>query len=439
MICHRKKLVRALTVVGVLTLIAGAAQGATLQEVVQRTLVSSPDLLVDVTERLARDQELERAKGGYLPTLDLVAGAGRERSRNATTDDEWKWLTRKEASLIANQLIFDGMYTPSEIDRQAARVNSQAYRVYGVSQDVAADTVEVYLEVLRRQSLLELARQNLKVHERIRDQIQARSESGVSSRADFAQIAARVALAQSNTVTEETNLRDAETNYVRVTGEVPENLSPVPPVKERLPATRDEAVAQAIANNAVLQSAGADIQAAQAQHEASKSGYYPRVDLELSSTWSEDVQGYDGEEDYLTAMLNLRWNLFNGGRDRARDRQTAELVNEAKEVRNRTHRQVEESIRLAWAAYRASEGQAGFLRQHVEESETTRDAYAKQFKLGQRSLLDLLNTENEVFEARRNELSNTYDGLFAQYRLLRGMSVLTDVLGLTVPAEAKTL
>ncbi len=439
MVCHRRKIVRALTAAGVVILVAGAAQGATLQEVVQRTLVSSPDLLVDVTERLARDQELERAKGGYLPTLELVAGAGRERSRNATTDEEWKWLTRKEAGLIANQLIFDGMYTPSEIDRQAARVNSQAYRVYSVSQNVAADAVEVYLEVLRRQSLLELARQNLKVHERIRDQIQARSESGVSSRADFAQIAARVALAQSNTVIEETNLRDAETNYMRVTGEAPANLSPVPPVKEQLPATRDDAVEQAIANNATLQSAGADIQAAQAQHEASKSGYYPRVDLELSSTWSEDVQGYDGEEDYLTAMLNLRWNLFNGGRDRARDRQTAELVNEAKEVRNRTHRQVEESVRLAWAAYQASESQADFLRQHVEESEKTRDAYAKQFKLGQRSLLDLLNTENELFEARRNELSNTYDGLFAQFRLLRGMSVLTDVLGLTVPEAAKTL
>jgi adhesin transport system outer membrane protein len=226
---------------------------------------------------------------------------------------------------------------------------------------------------------------------------------------------------------------------MRVTGEAPANLSPVPPVKEQLPATRDDAVEQAIANNATLQSAGADIQAAQAQHEASKSGYYPRVDLELSSTWSEDVQGYDGEEDYLTAMLNLRWNLFNGGRDRARDRQTAELVNEAKEVRNRTHRQVEESVRLAWAAYQASESQADFLRQHVEESEKTRDAYAKQFKLGQRSLLDLLNTENELFEARRNELSNTYDGLFAQFRLLRGMSVLTDVLGLTVPEAAKTL
>ena len=435
----RKKICQALAVAGLTTLIAGPVAATTIQEVVQQTLESNPDVMVDVKERLARNHELDQAKGGYLPTLDLVAGIGRERSRNATTDEKWKDLTRKEASLIASQLLFDGMYTGSEVDRQAARVNSQAYRVNGISQNAAADAVEVYLDVLRRQSLVTLAKENLKVHERIHDQIKARSDSGVGSKADFSQIAARLALANSNTVAEQTNLRDAETNYVRVVGEVPEDLQPVASMSEKLPATSDEVLDKAIANNAILRSAGADIQAAQAQHEASKSTYYPHINLELSRTWNEDVQGFEGDEDYMAAMVNMRWNLYNGGRDKARDQQTAELVNESKEIRNRARRQVEESIRLAWAAYQASETQAGYLKQHVDESLSTRDAYGKQFKIGQRSLLDVLNTENELFDAKRSELNNKYDGLYAQYRLLRCMCVITDALGVKVAEEANPL
>ena len=431
-----KELARALAIAGLASSFSVPLSAVTLQEAVERTLTSNPDVQVDVKQRLARNYELEQAKGGYYPTLDLVAGAGRERSRNATTDEKWKTLTRREAGLIANQLLFDGMYTSSEVDRQTARVNAQAHRVKGVSQNAAADAVEAYIEVLRRQSLVKLADENLKVHERIFDQIKARTESGVGSRADLAQISARVALARSNTVVEETNLRDAETNYSRVVGEAPMDLQPVPSMKGEMPASREEAVEKAIANNAILQSAAADIRAAQAQREASKSTYYPRVDLELSRTWNEDVQGYEGDEDYMAAMVNMRWNLYNGGRDQARERENAERVSEAKEVRNRTYRQVEESIRLAWAAYQASENQVEYLRLRAEESVNTRDAYAKQFRLGQRSLLDLLNTENEVFDAQRNQSDNRYDGLLAQYRLLRGMSVLTDVLGIELADEA---
>lgn len=434
-----KKLARALAIAGLASSFSVPLYAVTLQEAVERTLASNPDVQVDVKQRLARNYELEQAKGGYYPTLDLVAGAGRERSLNATTGETWKTLTRREAGLIANQLLFDGMYTSSEVDRQTARVNAQAHRVKGVSQNVAADAVEAYIEVLRRESLVTLADENLKVHERIFDQIKVRTESGVGNRADLAQISARVALARSNTVVEETNLRDAETNYSRVVGEAPMELQPVPSMKDLMPASREEAVEKALANNAILQSAAADIEAAQAQREASKSTYYPHVDLELSRTWNEDVQGYEGDEDYMAAMVNMRWNLYNGGRDQARERETAERVNEAKEIRNRAYRQVEESIRLAWAAYQASENQVEYLKLRADESLNTRDAYAKQFRLGQRSLLDLLNTENELFDARRNQSNNHYDGLLAQYRLLRGMSVLTDVLGITLADEANPI
>ena len=133
--------------------------------------------------------------------------------------------------------------------------------------------------------------------------------------------------------------------------------------------------------------------------------------------------------DDLEAMLRMRYNLYRGGSDAARKRATALNVNEARDVRDRSLRQLEETVQLAWAAYQVTNAQLPLLERQVEAALATRDAYAKQFNIGQRTLLDLLNSENEVFQARQSVVSTRADNLFAQYRLLEAMGELVDDLG----------
>ena len=117
-------------------------------------------------------------------------------------------------------------------------------------------------------------------------------------------------------------------------------------------------------------------------------------------------------------MLMVRYNLFNGGADTARSRSTSALQSQAKDIHLNAYRQVEEGTRLAWAARDSLLQQKEFFRKHVDSSYDTVQAYKKQFTLGKRTLLDVLNTENELFEARRSYINADYDELYAEYRIM---------------------
>jgi len=130
-------------------------------------------------------------------------------------------------------------------------------------------------------------------------------------------------------------------------------------------------------------------------------------------------------------MLRMRYNLYSGGKDVASERGAAYKTTEAQEINYRAHRQVTESFRLAWNAYEMLGLQKQYIQQHVVTSKDTQDAYQQQFSLGQRNLLDLLDTENELFQARKDYLDANFDELIARYRLLNVTGQLLESLRVT--------
>ena len=135
-------------------------------------------------------------------------------------------------------------------------------------------------------------------------------------------------------------------------------------------------------------------------------------------------------------MLRMRYNLFRGGSDMARISETTHLTNEAREVMSRTQRQVEESTRLSWNAYTSAAERLPAMKTHADMSMATSESYAKQFNLGQRTLLDLLDSVNESFTSQMNYTSAMYLEMFARYRVLADMGQLLNYLGVQPPVEA---
>jgi len=299
--------------------------------------------------------------------------------------------------------------------------------------------IEAYLEVLRNQEIMALTQDNLLVHQRTYDQIKLRASSGVGRKADQDQIEARLALAKSNLTAAEANLKVAEINYRLIVGTTPGVLAqPKIPDTKLIPATPEEALPIALANSRLLKSAMADIEAAQAQREGARALLHPRLDLELSANKSSLVSRFDVQPDTnRSAMLRMRYNLFKGNADVARLEETRFQVREAEEVRRRAERQLEQSLRLSWNAYASARERLPFLTKHAEASQLTREAYGKQFSLGQRTLLDLLDTENEAFTASSNLLNGRYVEIFSRFRVLADLSMLLDVIG--VPPRDETI
>jgi adhesin transport system outer membrane protein len=418
----------------------------TLEESVQLTIDENPEIQTAKSERLAVEQEIGQAKSSYFPSVDLGAGYGYEHSNNPTTrrgnpDGKKRNVDydRTELSASLRQMLFDGFSTPSEVNRHKARTDARAYTVFGQSEITALESVEAYLNVLRRQNLLQLAKENLAIHERTNDQIALRAESGIGKKADAQQSLGRVALAETNVKSEEGNLFDAETAFQRVIGVLPKDLEPAPDPIDSISENLDAAIEEAIENHPILKSANSDIESAFAQHKTAASPYYPRVDLEAGYSWNNNLDGIPGKNEDLTAMVKMQWNVFKGGKDKARRSETAHLINQAKNIRDNTYRQVVESMRLSWVAYQTVKNQMVFFKRHSDASVKTSKAYQEQFNIGQRSLLDLLDSANEMFQAKSAYVNSLYDQQFAMYRILTSKGTLNQFLDVKLPKEASPL
>ena len=417
--------------------IMGAGQMAaaqTLEESVSQTLLSHPQIKEAFDLYQSRKYQIDEAKAGYYPKLDASAGVGPERIKSAGASERTD-MTRRDASITLTQMLFDGFDTNSNVNRTDAEAKAQKLSLQATAENTALRVTEVYLNMQRQQEIFELSKDNLATHEQILSDITKRTTSGVGSSADLSQIQGRVARAYSNMAAAQNNLDDARAEYLRVVNSEPTDLVEPADGSLVLPASLDDALKNATANNPVLLSAMEDINAAQYQHEGAKANYYPKVSLEAGQSWYEDASGDAGYSDELSAMLRVRYNLFNGGADDARSRSTSALYSQAKDIHMNAYRQVEEGTRLAWQARESLQNQKQFQQQHVEYSYETVRAYKQQFTLGQRTLLDVLNTENELFEARKSLISTQYDELFAQYRILNATGTLLDSLKVQKPTE----
>jgi len=339
------------------------------------------------------------------------------------------------------QNIFAGLSTLNEVDRQKARVKSQAYVVQSTVENTALKTINVYLEVLKDEALVKLAQENLVLHQRISDQIKLRSESGVDRKADMDQVLSRLSLAQSNVIATEQNLSDAQTNYYALVGHLPIQLSRPASSEALLPATLEKAEQIGLAAHPQLKSAVADLEARNAQDAVAKSPFMPIIDFELDKIYAKDsdytsIPNSIDQED-LRAFIRLRYNLFNGWRDEARKTETIHLINEAREIKNHTHRQVSEAIKLSWQAHEATKKKIKHLQQRVQFATATADAYTKQWNIGQRTLLDVLDAQAEQIDASRQLTTAEYENLYAQYRILNGTGALTSALQLKLPKEGE--
>lgn len=409
------------------------AHSQTLEQAVAHTITTNPEIKASYNEFKSKYFDAQASSGAYMPKLDLDAGIGYEDVdlASGTKDD----LTRKEATLSLTQLLWDGSATLNDMDRTAADAESVRYQLLSDAQDIALEVTKIYLDATKAYEVLALSESNLKVHKDIYRDIKKRVDSGIGSTADLTQVEARLAKAHGNLLAAQNNLFDVHTQFKRVVGLAPQGLTFPRADQTAIPYTIDEALQQAFDEHPVVKIAQADVDSARFQYDQSKGVNYPTFSLEAIQTWRDDAGGIKGSSDEFSAMLRMRYNLYNGGSDADRTESAAYQLNKSKDFRDRTFRSVEEGLRLSWSALDLTVQQKEFLADHVDSASETVIAYEKQYRIGQRTLLDLLNTENELFEARKGYLDAKYDEQYAKYRVMNATGNLLAALRVDTPAE----
>ncbi len=403
-----------------------------LIEVARKAVVGNPEIQAKWREFTAAGHEHEFAKSGRRPQVDLIATTGRQwRDR---PDTGYVDYSRSGSGITLTQMLFDGFYTRNEVSRLGFAKLVRYYELLESSENISLEALRAYADVAKQFELVEAAKSNYIEHKLITQLIEERTAAGVSRGVDLEQATGRLALAESNLITEISNLHDVSARYLRVIGEKP--AANVPPLPEKiklkgLPSSGLQAMGEGLPGSPTINAAFENVRSAKAQVESRKAGYYPRLDFRAGQTFDNNYQGIIGNARDAYVELAMNYNLYRGGADMAREKQAIELSYQARDLQEKACRDVRQTLAIAYNDLVRLADHLNFLDQHRLSTEKARQAYRQQFEIGQRTLLDMLNTQNEYFEATRAYTTARYNHIVAQARTLASMGRLTSTLGVT--------
>ena len=410
---------------------AQTAKPLTLKEAAQNAVMNNPEVLARWHTIKAADGERDVSAGGLLPKVDLLASTGVER-RSSTPALAVTRFDRSSASLTITQLLYDGFATRNDIKRLDHARLVRLFEFFDTSESVALEAARAYYDVLRFRELVRLAEDNFVQHRSVFDQTERRVKAKVARAVDLEQIGARLSLAESNLLTETSNLHDTTVRFQRIVGLLPPPEMPPPPIlAQNIPADAGAAIRDALQRNGALRASIENVRASNAALASRSGAYQPRFDLRLRRDQGSNLSGVPGSFDATVAEVVMSWNLFNGLSDRAKERQFAEQLNVAKDLRDKTCRDIRQTLLIAYNEARKLKEQIGYLDQNKVSVEKARNAYRQQFDIGQRTLLDLLDTENELFQARRAVANGEQDLNIAYARTHAGAGNLLAALELS--------
>ena len=432
--------IAALTVVLVLGL-PGLGWAISLEDAVQLAIRTHPTVLAAKEVRRSADAGIREARAGFRPSFDVrVAGGFSDTNNSSTrtrlgrtpTSPQGDQFGRGESSMLFVQPLFDGFDSRNRTQAAAARFDAAGSRVVDSSESIGLRALTAYLNVVRGQELVELAETNVERHTDIVDQIRIQVEGGGGSAADLDQASGRLALATSTLLQLRGNLRQGEAAYLEAVGQPVDTLvlpfDPDLPVPDQV----DEALAAAVGNNPTLVAAAEETRARAKDAQAARAPFLPRVTLEVEGSRSQNIGGVSGPNNEATAMVVLNLNIFQGGAKSARLDAARARLSETRLRESETRRSVEQNVRNSYAAFLTARERIPVLESHVDSSERALEAYAQQFILGRRTLLDVLNVENEAFGAKASLLNEQINELLSQYRILTALGRLLDTLGVAV-------
>ncbi|PLW81590.1 transporter [Kineobactrum sediminis] len=378
-------------------------------------------------------REAQRAaEGGFYPSVDVSTEIGREERETPLVN--LGSYTRDATRFTITQMLFDGFETREEVRALGFSKLRQYYELRRSSEEIALEATQAYLDTVRFQKLVGFAEDNYVFHREVHDKIVERAGGGVSQGVDLEQSSARLALAESNLLTETTNLHDVQARFQRIVGDLPANDLAMPAIPAgMIPQMRSAALNMAYEKSPEINAAIENLRAAQADANRTNAPFMPTVNFRYRNEVEHDTDGFEGRFDEEAVELVVNYNLFRGGADSARKREFFNRYNVAIEERKEACLNVRQNTIIAFNDIAALEQQVVYLDRNRLSQDKTRRAYQDQFDIGQRTLLDLLDSQNEYFDTQRAYINAEAAMRGAQTRTLANMGLLLaamDVDGL---------
>lgn len=430
-----------------LILTAQDASAESLRQAVQSALATHPTVEAAQAAALSAQEAYNENRSDYFPELSMSVGGGRVYGDNSTSRGltvsrgaAYSWLWEGSTSLSQN--IFNGFETVNRVSAASARESAAVLNVADARETLALRTTQAYLSVLRAQETLTAVREyQAKIDDYLK-RVQDMVEQGGADESEAAQARNTALMLKDNEAELEGQLESAIASYREVVGNAPSGKldKPVPP-KQIVSAGADAALSMAKENHPALKSIQQEMEAALYDVKAEQGTLLPDLDGELSYLKRDQKEEIGGEAEDRRAMLRASWDVSLGGGDFARVRKAkADYAQNTSRLKEK-EREIERDIRLSYAELGAAKKQYDIASEREKITTELLEAYKVQFEGARVRLLQLMQSENQVFGTKLDKMNADYRVLAAEFAVLASSGKLQEILtsGVELPVAASTV
>ncbi|CAN5147550.1 TolC family outer membrane protein [soil metagenome] len=410
------------------------AHADTLREALVKAYRSNPALNGARAGQRANDENVPLQKAAGRPNL-VVGG---DYTESVVRSNSFQARRTASADGTLTVPIYSGGAVRNGITAAKRRVEAGQASLRGTEASIFAQVVAAYMDVIRDSAIVSLNRANVSVLDVNLQATNDRFEVGDLTRTDIAQSDSRLALARSDLQQAEANLIASRERYIALVGEAPVDLEK-PPELPGLPITPDAAVAVALSDNPDILAAKKDREAALFDVRVARSSRLPTLSTFAQGSYSDNlgsltssVPGVVNQSTHSGAIgASLSVPIFQGGRPAALVRQSQALESQAIEREIEVERSVISQARAAYASWQASLQTIKSSRTAVDASALSLEGVRAENTVGSRTILDILNAEQETLISRVELVSAERNAYVAGFSLLAAMGhAEADDLGL---------
>ncbi len=393
----------------------------TVQDTLNFAFAYSPNIKAAQEARQQSVHNVRVAEAGYYPTIGIWAGGGLQQSDNVSTRAAGESETVVGAvttGINISQTIWQGGQTSANVRMSQEEVNLRAWQLMDSANSLAYSAISAHADVIRRKELVRLAEVNVQENQHILRLLRTRVQQGLSSDGDVKLVQGRLARAKASLSLHTQGYRAALATYTRITGQpAPQNLAPVL-LPKRVIHDVNEAREVSVNKNQRIQADLAAIRNAAADVDVAGSQFAPRISLDGGPSYTTQSYEEDSHQFTWSAMLNLQWEIFSGGKDVANVKSKKSRVRELRHTLHQTMDSINEEILSTHAATQSSLEQSKYYTEAAKASKAAKANYDTQFNLGQRDLLSVLDAEGEYFFSATEKVVSATDAILGQYRML---------------------
>jgi len=418
-----------------LGLVAGlwsaAADAQSLADAMAQAYYNNPTLNAQRAQLRAQDELLPQAYSNYRPFVTLDGNVGVQGTDTNVSD--WDSNIPGGAGLSVVQPLYRGGRSDAEVGRANNLIQSQRAVLFDTEQLVLLDAVTVYTNVVRDVAVLDLAQNNEEVIGRQLEATRDRFEVGEVTRTDVAQAEARLATAKADRVRAEGNLVSSKASFRRVIGVEAVALERPQPLTD-MPVNEIEAFRIAEAEHPAIIAAKFAEQAARDDVRITEGTLLPEINLRGTVERSYDEFGLADRQDIASLRAEISIPIYTAGLNTSLVRQDKQIAGQRRIEIDEQRRRVIEGVTLAWEDYLTAQAQIEAFREGVRAAEIALEGLQKEALVGARTVLDVLDGEQELFQARVDLVVAQRDLVVATYALQAALGRLS-AKHLALPVE----